>query len=164
MTISRDVRMRRVLAVVLRLGLGGLLLTAGLLKLRDPASFAAEIANYQLFPSLAPYLAAALPTTEVVVGLGLVVLPLHWRRGAAAAGLTLFGLFGVAVASAYIRHIDIACGCFGGGGSSINALTIARNVSLVLATALLLAVDSTRADPTALYFPRNGPPVSRKWP
>lgn len=147
MTIPPDIRMGRVLAVALRVGLGGLLLAAGLLKLRDPASFATEIANYQLIPWLAPYLAVTLPATEVVVGFALVVLPLRWRRGAAAAALALFGMFGAAVASAYFRHIDIACGCFGGGGSSIDAFTIIRNISLVLGTAVVLAADSARTHP-----------------
>jgi uncharacterized membrane protein YphA (DoxX/SURF4 family) len=144
----QDIDGRRPLAVALRVGLGGLLVVAGLLKIRDPLTFATEVANYQLLPTLAPYLAAALPATEIVVGLGLVALPQRWRRGAAVAGLALFAMFGLAVVSAYLRHIDIACGCFGGGGGSINALTIARNVCLILGTVALFWLDSERDRPS----------------
>jgi uncharacterized membrane protein YphA (DoxX/SURF4 family) len=135
---------RRVAALALRLGLGALLLIAGALKLQDLAGFATEIANYQLLPRLAPYLGAVLPAVEVVIGLGLIALPIGWRRGAAAAALALLAMFTVAVTSAYLRHINIACGCFGAGGDAISWLTLARNLALLAGTAALLALD--RAD------------------
>lgn len=129
-------------ALVLRLGLGGLLAAAGLLKLRDPAGFAVEIANYQLLPILAPYLAAALPSTELVLGLGLMVAPRPWRRAAAVGVAMLFGAFTVAVGSAYLRGINIACGCFGGGGDAIGPLTLARNLGLLVAVGALWLGDA----------------------
>ncbi len=129
-------------AWLLRLGLGGLLVAAGLLKLRDPAGFAVEISNYQLLPVMAPYLAAALPATELVLGLGLIVTPRAWRRAAAAGALLLFAAFTVAVASAYLRGINIACGCFGGGGDAIGPLTLARNLALLVAVAALWVCDA----------------------
>ena len=49
----------------LRLGLGGALRRHRRLKLADPAAFALEIHNYQLFPALAPLLAATLPAVEL---------------------------------------------------------------------------------------------------
>jgi uncharacterized membrane protein YphA (DoxX/SURF4 family) len=145
MPLSMTASTRAALITVLRLGLGGLLAVAGIFKLRDPAGFAVEIGNYQLIPALAPYLAAALPVTEIAVGLALFLLPLAWRRAAAAAAALLLAAFGVAVASAYLRGINIACGCFGGGGDAIGALTIARNLALLAAVAALLALDRPSA-------------------
>ena len=133
--------MTRILALVLRAGLGGLLIVAGVLKLADPTAFATQIANYQLLPALAPVLGATLPATEILVGAGLFAFPWRWRRAAAAAALALFATFAAAVASAYFRHINIACGCFGDGGGSITALTLARNAALLAGTLALLAVD-----------------------
>ena len=133
---------RTALSGILRLGLGGLLAVAGLLKLRDPSGFAVEIGNYQLFPTLAPYLAAALPATEIVVGLGLVLLPAGWRRAAALAAGVLLLSFVVAVSSAYLRGINIACGCFGAGGDAISWLTVGRNLGLLAAVVALLALDA----------------------
>jgi len=134
-------RRRAALALLLRLGLGGLLVVAGALKLRDPAGFAVEIANYQLLPALAPYLAAALPVTEIVLGLGLVLFPRAWRRPATIGVGLLLLAFAVSVASAYLRGINIACGCFGGGGDAIGPLTLLRNLGLLIAVAALWGLD-----------------------
>ena len=134
--------LRTALSATLRLGLGGMLAVAGLLKLRDPTGFAVEIGNYQLFSALAPYFAAALPATEVVVGLGLVLLPQGWRRAAAISAGFLLLFFAIAVSSAYLRGINIACGCFGAVGDAISWLTVGRNLGLLAAVGALLALDA----------------------
>ena len=133
--------LRSIGLVLLRVALGGLMVAAGVLKLRDPAGFAVEIANYQLFPALSPYLAATVPAVELVLGMGLLFLPAAWRRAAAGGAALLLTMFTVAVCAAYLRDINIACGCFGGGGDAIGPLTLARNVSLLGAVAILLAFD-----------------------
>jgi uncharacterized membrane protein YphA (DoxX/SURF4 family) len=126
---------------VLRVGLGGLLVVAGALKLRAPVAFATEIANYQLVPAVAPYVAAVLPLVELVVGGALLVAPRAWRRAAALAALGLIAAFTVAVASAYFRHINIDCGCFGTGGGPITGLTLLRNLALMATAALIVATE-----------------------
>jgi uncharacterized protein YjeT (DUF2065 family) len=133
------------LPILVRIWLGGLLSVAGALKLRAPAEFATEIANYQLAPAIAPYLAATLPVIEMVVGLGLLVFPRRWRRAASAVALGLFGMFLFAVTSALVRHVNIACGCFGAGGGPINGGTVARNLGLTIVAAGLLGLDRERA-------------------
>ncbi len=130
--------MKAALALVLRMGLGGLLIIAGALKLRAPGAFATEIANYQLVPAVAPYVAAILPVLELVVGGALVVGPRAWRRAAALAALGMLAAFTVAVASAYLRRINIDCGCFGTGGGPITGLTLARNLALMSAAAIIV--------------------------
>ena len=104
-------------------------------------AFAIEIANYQLVPAVAPYLAPMLPVVELVVGVALVIATVAWRRAAALAALGLFAAFTVAVASAYFRGINIDCGCFGTGGGPITALTLARNLGLMAAAAAVLALE-----------------------
>jgi putative oxidoreductase len=146
------ISLRALCAGLLRLGLGGLLVVAGLLKLRDPSGFAIEISNYQLLPSLAAYPAAILPATELVLGLALIVAPAPWRRAATVGVAILFLMFTLAVTSAYVRGINIACGCFGGGGDAIGPLTVARNLALLLGISALWVWDAplrpaTRATP-----------------
>lgn len=133
--------MTAALALAARLVVGVLLAVAGALKLRAPVAFATEIANYQLFPAVAPYLAAVLPVVEVVVGGALIVAPRAWRRAAALGALGLFATFTLAVGAAYFRHINIDCGCFGTGGGPITGLTLVRNLSLLTAAALALRFD-----------------------
>lgn len=138
---------RVALAWLLRLAVGGVLIVAGALKLRAPEAFATEIANYQLFPAVAPYLAATLPVAEIVIGLAVLAAPRAWRRAGALAALASFAAFAVAVGSAYFRHINIDCGCFGTGGGPITALTLVRNVALMTAAAALLALDPEARSP-----------------
>ncbi|HEY4187395.1 MAG TPA: MauE/DoxX family redox-associated membrane protein [Polyangia bacterium] len=140
-------KLRQVVLFLLRLALGGLLALAGILKLRDPTAFATEIANYQMFPGIAPYLAATLPMIEVVIGAGLIALPLAWRRPGTWLALGLFGMFTLAVASAYFRRINIDCGCFGTGGGPIDALTLLRNLALSGGAGCLLRFER----PTAVH-------------
>jgi putative oxidoreductase len=139
----------RALSLVLRLGLGALFVVAGVLKLRDPTAFATDIANYQLLPGLAPYLAAALPLTEVLAGLLLVVGRGAWRLSAAVAiGLMMLAFTGAA-SSALARGIDISCGCFGGDRGTVDGLTIARDLALLAAVAAVLFLERRRPAPSA---------------
>jgi len=129
-------------AFVLRVGVGAVLVVAGALKLRAPSDLATQIANYQLFTAAAPYLAAVLPAVELVVGLAVLVAPRPWRAGAALAALVLFGLFEGAVTTAYLRGINIDCGCFGAGGGPITWVTILRNLLLMAAAATVLWLEA----------------------
>jgi uncharacterized membrane protein YphA (DoxX/SURF4 family) len=133
------------LALVLRLAIGAVLVVAGALKLRAPGDFATEIANYQLFPALAPYLAVVLPLVELVVGGALLVAPRDSPRAAPVAALALFAQFTVAVAAAYFRRINIDCGCFGTGGGPITALTLVRDLALMAAAAGTLVLEGAAA-------------------
>ena len=136
-----------VLPLLLRLVLGALLMLAGALKLRDPTAFATEIANYQLLPAAAPVAAAVLPAIELLLGASLIALPRAWRHAAAGATLVLFVVFTGAVSSAYFRHINIDCGCFGTGGGPIGPLTLLRNLTLTAGTLILLRFDRLAASP-----------------
>lgn len=126
---------------LLRVGLGAVLIAAGALKLADPNRFASDIANFQLLPALAPLFAAVLPTTELVAGGALLLLRGGWQRAAAFVATVLFAMFSFAVGWAYLKGIDVNCGCFGGGAGQapIDALTLLRNAAL-LGSAVALTV------------------------
>lgn len=124
-------------ATVLRVGLGALFVIAAVLKLRDPGAFATEIANYRLWSELAPYLATTLPAIELVVGLTLMVAPLAWRRAAALATVGLLLVFTIAVAQVVARGINVDCGCFGGRSGPVTSWTVARDLALLAAAALV---------------------------
>jgi len=127
----------------LRLGLGALFVVAGVLKLRDPTAFATEISNYRFLARLAPWLAATLPSVEIVLGATLLLATAPWRRAAGLAMAGLLAVFTLAMAQAMARGINVDCGCFGGGASPVTGWTIVRDVAL-LAAALLVV---TKASP-----------------
>ena len=143
----------RVAFLLLRVALGGLFVWAGYTKLGDPSRFATDIANYRLFPSLAPIMAVTFPPVEIVLGLALVVAPRLWRRAAALAVTVLMVMFTVAVAQAVARGINVDCGCFGGSASGpVTVWTVARDVALTLAAAALAIVErspTADADPSS---------------
>ena len=122
----------------LRVGLGGLFVVTGALKIAEPAAFAVEIHNYQLFPALAPLLAATLPAIELSLGAALLVGPRPWLRAGAFASAALLLVFTVAVGSAVARGINISCGCFGAGSGPVTLLTVLRDVALLAASVAIL--------------------------
>lgn len=124
----------------LRLGVGLLFIFTGVLKLGDPEGFATEIHNYQLFPVLAPLMAATLPAIEIVLGAALVLGPRAWVRGGALATFAVTAVFTVAVASVVARGINISCGCFGAGSGPVTMLTVLRDVGLCAACVAIYAM------------------------
>ena len=124
--------------VVLRVALGALFVYAGVMKLRDVSGFIDEIANYRLLPVLAPILGNTLPTIEIVTGLVLALARGTWRAAAALLVTALMAVFTVAVTSAWLRGIDVRCGCFGTGGGPIGPLTVARDAALLVASVVVL--------------------------
>ena len=137
--------MKRAISWALRLGLGGLFVVTGVLKLMDPSAFATAIANYQLWPQFASLLAATLPMVEIVAGLALIAAPAGWRRPAAAAIALMLVVFTIAAATALGRGIDISCGCFGAESGRVDVLTIVRDLALLAGTGAVMALDATPA-------------------
>jgi putative oxidoreductase len=131
--------MRRTVLLAARLVLAAVFVIAGALKLGDPAAFANDVANYQLMPALAPLLAATLPCLEIVVGVALLFS--RWRRAAALCAAALMALFTLAAGTAYARGLDVACGCFGSTSGAIGWTTLVRDVALLAAAILLIALD-----------------------
>ncbi len=121
-----------------RLGLAGIFLYSGYVKLQSPLQFAAALTGYKLFPeNLIFPIAQYFPWLEIALGLLLLV---GWKMrywGAAASLLILF--FITIITITYFRGIDADCGCFG-SGEKITSLTIVRD-SLFLLPALFLSFE-----------------------
>jgi hypothetical protein len=114
--------------------LAALLLYAGILKLRDPAQFGTELENYRLLSEAwARRASYFIPWLEIATALGLIVRPLRlggWLLSVALGmGFTFF------VTSAWLRGLDISCGCFGSTSTPVGPLATAR-AGLILLVAL----------------------------
>lgn len=126
----------------LRVVLAGTFGYAALAKIADPAAFAFAIDNFRLVPwPIAAALALYLPWLELVSA---VALFFHRTR---VGGLTIMtalsGLFALALASALIRGLDIACGCFGADGRPSLAWPLIRAL-LLLAVGCWLLIEERK--------------------
>lgn len=97
---------------VFRWLLGFLLLWAAVSKLANPTEFLGSIYAYR-FPLPRAWLqfaAVVLPWVELLCGL--LLLANAWTESALACTLGLFAVFLVATGQAWMRHLNISCGCF----------------------------------------------------
>ncbi len=143
-TASSPALGRDLLALVCRLGVGGVFLYACLDKLTHPAAFATAIHNYHMVPLvlLHPF-ALLMPMVECVLGLALVFGVA--RRGAALLAVILLVVFMVAIAVALARGLDISCGCFHTeGGHEVGVSLLVRDAILLAAALVPLLAASDR--------------------
>lgn len=128
----------------LRTIVGLVLIVASIDKASDPASFAGSIANYRILSGFtATAVATVLPWIELLAGLCILFGVL--RRGAALVASSLFALFLLAMISALVRGLDIACGCFTQDPDvgMISWIHILEDFGLVLASVLIYRTENS---------------------
>lgn len=136
------------LRTAVRVGLGGVWIVAGALKVADPSQAVQSVAAYQLLPLwMARVVGWGLPFAEVA--LGLVLISGLFTRWAAvlSGGLQLILMIGLV--SAWGRGLSIDCGCFSGGGAVAPDATtyvqsLIRDVAFLLGAAWLVWQPVTR--------------------
>jgi uncharacterized membrane protein YphA (DoxX/SURF4 family) len=132
------------ISTICRFALAGVWLWAGLAKAADPLAAENAVRAYQLAPEmLVKPVAWGLPFIEI--GLAALLAFGIATRTIAAISLALFGVFIAAIGLAWARGIQIACGCFGGGGADPSAtwisyaVEIARDAGFAAIAARLIA-------------------------
>jgi uncharacterized membrane protein YphA (DoxX/SURF4 family) len=104
------------IGLLVRLGLGGVLLYAGYLKAFSPDKSMMAVRAYELLPIwLANAFGIILPWLEM--GAGLLLIVGVAVRYTAIFGAGLMVAFIIAIAQAWARGLSIDCGCFGDGGA-----------------------------------------------
>jgi len=121
--------LREVLAWVF----GLVFIWSGWTKAQEPAQFLASVRSFHILPDpFAAWLALALPWLEIFAGLAVIT---GWLR---QGGLLLLNVslvvFAIALTSAWVRGLDIECGCFGSGkGTTTIADALLRDAALLVA-------------------------------
>ncbi len=123
--------------IILRVLLGALFVLAACFKLLDLGNFYKSITYYQLLPlALVLPMTYFLPVWELTSGLLLMLGKL--TRGALLSISIMLLVFIGALVAAWVRGLDISCGCFGSidaGATVIDA--IIRDI-VMLAVAIFL--------------------------
>lgn len=111
---------------------------AGAAKLGEVAAFSADIQNYRILNREWSFvLALYLPWLEMVAS-GCLLLP-RLRSAGLAICLGLLVIFLGAIVLAWIRGLDINCGCFGSVGGKVDYLTlILRDLAMLGVTGVLI--------------------------
>jgi len=104
------------IGLLVRLGLGGVLLYAGYLKAFTPDKSMMAVRAYELLPIwLANIFGVVLPWLEI--GAGVLLIIGIAIRYVAIFGSALMITFVIAISQAWARGLSIDCGCFGDGGA-----------------------------------------------
>ncbi|NHN56616.1 hypothetical protein G9U51_12580 [Calidifontibacter sp. DB0510] len=137
------------------LGIAGVLVTSGVLKLRDREGATAAVGEFAVIPDrLAGPIGRLLPYAEIGIGVLLVVT---WQAGYRAAGVLATVLllgFTLVVGISLARGEAPSCHCFGEATAEpISRWTLVRNIALVVIALLTLSrsfpgVPRTIADQT----------------
>jgi uncharacterized membrane protein YphA (DoxX/SURF4 family) len=133
----------KILALILRLGLGGLWIYAGVMKLRDPQMFFEDIRNFRMTSSdVSMLMAIYLPWLETITGAALVTRKLV--MGASLLSSLMAVIFLVALGSAWARGLDITCGCLGHDETNRTnyPLHVALDAVLLAVSVLLLSLEA----------------------
>ena len=107
-----EINFRAFFILLSRLVLTAVFLLSSLPKIQDPVNFTVAIEAYQIVGSgLSIWIALILPWLELVIGIGILIPRL--RRASSLILVILLVLFICLHASAWMRGLDISCGCFG---------------------------------------------------
>jgi uncharacterized membrane protein YphA (DoxX/SURF4 family) len=130
------------LALPARLYLGLVFLIACLHKIADPASFAIDVATYQLLPlPFINLLALILPWVELLAAV-LIMVGLR-TRAAALLMSAMMVIFMVALGWALHQDLDMSCGCFASSAEAdpISFRTMLRDLGWLLLALYVLFFD-----------------------
>jgi len=130
-------------AVPARWYLGVLFVGACLHKIAEPASFALDIATYDILPLVAVNLVAiVLPWIELYAGAMLIA---GWRvRASSLIVAAMMLVFLAALWIALARGLDMSCGCFASQGAEedpISRVTVLRDIVWLGLALFVVAFD-----------------------
>jgi len=112
------------------IGLSGAFTYWGAIKLSDLPAFYQDVLSFQLVSGeLALFPVYIVPSLELVCGIALLVPML--KRGSSLCIAVLMILFALMFADAWIRGIDVSCGCF--GKTDATSSSAAKGIAIDLA-------------------------------
>ncbi len=134
------VKYQKWIEILLRFGFGILLIFSSFHKIIHPWGFSFDVENYRIVgEGISRLVAVWLPYLELI--LALLLISGIWLNAAVIINVLLMGLFFLMVLQAYVRGLDISCGCFyPGGEDSIGPVKIIENVVFLGLSVILLLI------------------------
>lgn len=145
----RNRKLIQVLEFSCRLGLGVLFIYSSLAKISDPDEFAHSVSRYRFLPDFAIGLfSLTMPMLELLAGLAMLFT--RWLRESALIVAVMLAMFIVALAQAFVRGLEISCGCFGVpsvGGRGEIAMALVRDLVLIVPALWLMFRQNAWIEP-----------------
>lgn len=109
---------RKILHTVITLSIATAMAVSGYKHLDNQFYFLATIYSYEIVgESMGQFLALGIPALQLTITIALL-FDSHARRVAFLFAMLLFVLFTAAQVSAWVRELNISCGCFGSADTS----------------------------------------------
>lgn len=136
-------KVKHISFLLARILLAGIFVYASIHKVVYPDEFYVVIMNYQILPQYGAYaLAYLLPALEMLAGLALLSKKFLSPSLLMISGMLL--IFIAAIVSAWLRGLDISCGCFGEGNSGEYFEVIVRDIFLLLLCMIIFLLNPRR--------------------
>lgn len=136
-------KVKHISFLLARILLAGIFVYASIHKVVYPDEFYGAIMNYQILPQYCAYaLAYMLPMVEMSAGLALLSKKFLSPSLLMISGMLL--IFIAAIVSAWLRGLDISCGCFGEGNSGEYFAVIVRDIFLLLLCMIIFLLNPRR--------------------
>ena len=133
-------KVKHISFLLARILMAGIFVYASIHKIVYPDEFYGAIMNYQILPQYCAYaLAYMLPMLEMSVGLALLSRKFLYPSLVIVSGMLL--IFIAAIASVWLRGLDISCGCFGEGNSGEYFEVIVRDIFLLLLCMIIFLLN-----------------------
>jgi putative oxidoreductase len=115
---------------------------SGYVKAKSPVLFLLDVRSFDLLGDpYAAWLALGLPWLEIIAGLA--VITGLYRAGGLLMLNGLLVVFLIAILQAWVRGIDLKCGCFGSSDTSANYVELLlRDIVLLLVGGWLMWLES----------------------
>ena len=131
--------MNKYILLSIRIIIGVVFIYASIGKIINPEAFAKAIKNYEMLPiTMINLPAIILPYLELFTGALLMIGRL--KKGAASITIIMLVFFLIGLIQAYIRGLDINCGCFSLESASSKSDILLRIIEdfLMLAGAVII--------------------------
>ncbi len=132
------------ISLPLRLYIGFVFVFACIHKIAHPATFAIDVATYQIMPlQLINLMAITLPWIELFAGIMIII---GWRTRAAAVCIAgMMAVFLAAIIIALVKGLEMSCGCFASQAMEedpISYLTVLRDLGWTIIPLYVLFFDN----------------------
>jgi putative oxidoreductase len=128
---------------IVKVAIASVFIYAGVMKLRDPSAFLTDISNYKITPyKFSLVLSLFLPWLEIFAAVALFFK--SYKPAACLIMTFMLVVFMIAIASAWMRGLDITCGCFGSTEKVSYLSLILRDILFLAAVIFVYVFDGSQ--------------------